>query len=338
MSTKIAVLGLGEIGKTVLAQLSQNPQVDAHGFDITNGHDLSNVSVIEQCLSGMDAVIATTPYFLNLKIAEVAARFEIVYFDVTEDVDTSNAIKNMNANMPMISQCGLAPGMVSIIANNLAKTFDKVRDIKIRVGALPQLPTNHMKYNFTWSTIGLINEYSNPCRELENGKIGWKSPLSGLEQLTIAGMPLEAARTSGGIGTLADSWKGKAENVNYKTIRYPKHFDYMKFLIDDLKMHKDKETFRKIFDSTVPRIKNDMILILIIVNGEKDKKFMEESYTKIIMPDLGLSAIQLSTVFGLMSVVDTWLDGNIKASGLITQESLDFNLISKSTYSQIYLN
>jgi len=345
---KIAILGLGHIGSIVELELRKYEKhgtglidptntLEVFGYDLSNGVDFSDPKTIPVLLDGMDAVIATTPYMFNHQIAKTAAEQNVAYFDVTEDVETTKLIEEMDSEAPMVPQCGLAPGMVSILANTMADTFDEVDKIEIRVGALPQSPNNHMRYNFTWSTIGLINEYCNECHELENSTLITRPPLSNPEKIILNGMDLEAATTSGGIGTLAESWCGTAKTVNYKTIRYPGHFDYMRFLRDDLKMADNKELFKTLFDNAVPRISNDLILIAIYVTGKKDNKLVQESYDRLIMPKNNLTAIQLATVSGLLAVVDVWLAGGINLGGFTTQESLNYDQIVKSIYSKVYL-
>ena len=88
------------------------------------------------------------------------------YFDLTEDVEVTRAVRRTAEarRRPSCPQCGLAPGFISIAANELITHFDELRTIKLRVGALPQHPNNVLKYSLTWSTEGLINEYGNPCQ------------------------------------------------------------------------------------------------------------------------------------------------------------------------------
>lgn len=333
-------MGTGNIGSFVYKELKAHLSIypdDISIYDISNGYDLSDPQVIETCLVGKNAVIATTPYFLNLEIAKKAAELGVVYFDVTEDVKTTEEVSKFNLTVPFFPQCGLAPGMVSIIANHLAKEFDEVEEIKIRVGALPQTPNNVMKYNFTWSTIGLINEYCNPCMELIDGEIQQKAPLGDLETLRVCGMDLEAATTSGGIGSLIKSWQGRAKTVNYKTLRYPGHYNYMKFLLHDLKMADNKQVFEKLFDASIPKIENDMIVIFISISGKRSGKFTQSIYEKIILPSNGGSAIQVATVHGLLSVFDSWVNGNVKKVGIVRQEELNFDDISLSLFSEVFL-
>jgi len=346
---RIAILGLGHIGSLVAAELKKyeqvstgllNPNVTVQTlpYDLTTGHDFSDPAVIEKCLDTADAVIATTPYMFNEAIAKEAARRNIAYFDVTEDVHTTDIIKELDNTSPMVPQCGLAPGMVSILANKMASTFDAVDKIEIRVGALPQTPNNHMRYNFTWSTIGLINEYCNECDELVDGNLVRSAALGKEERIVLNGMELEAATTSGGIGTLAASWATKAKNVNYKTLRYPGHFQYMRFLRDDLGMKEHKQDFEKIFNTSVPRVKNDLVVIIIFITGLKDGKLVQESYDKLVLPLNGYTAIQLATACGLLSVVDVWLADQIDTKGFTAQEDISFDTVAKSKYSKVYIS
>ena len=95
----------------------------------------------------------------------------------------------------------------------------------MRVGALPQFPTNALTYNLTWSTDGLINEYCNPCEAIHDGERMHVLPLEGIEHFSLDGVRYEAFNTSGGLGTLCDTLDGRVRELNYKTIRYQGHRD-----------------------------------------------------------------------------------------------------------------
>ena len=91
----------------------------------------------------------------------MSSKLNMNYFDLTEDIETTNYIKELSKNTTkvMAPQCGLAPGLIGIIGNNLACEFDKLRDIELRVGALPRYPNGQLAYSFTWSPEGVINEF-----------------------------------------------------------------------------------------------------------------------------------------------------------------------------------
>ena len=129
------------------------------------------------------------------------------YFDLTEDVAATRAIKQLaeGASTAFMPQCGLAPGFIGIVAHHLAQGFDTLHEVKMRVGALPAFPTNALKYNLTWSVDGLINEYCHPCEAIRGGKNIEVLPLEGLEHFSLDGTEYEAFNTSGGLGTLCET-------------------------------------------------------------------------------------------------------------------------------------
>ena len=119
----------------------------------------------------------------------------------------------------------------------------------MRVGALPQFPTNELKYNLTWSTDGLINEYCNPCEAIHDGKSIDVLPLEGLEHFSLDGVDYEAFNTSGGLGTLCETLEGQVRELNYKTVRYPGHRDLMAFLMNELRLSERRELLKDILEN-----------------------------------------------------------------------------------------
>src|SRR5690606_17942664 len=144
------------------------------------------------------------------------------YLDLTEDVASTRRVKELakEAKTAFIPQCGLAPGFISIVAYDLAKRFDKLDSVRMRVGALPQYPSNALNYNLTWSTDGVINEYIEPCEAIVNGELTEVPALEEREEFSLDGVTYEAFNTSGGLGTLCETLEGKVRTLNYRTIRY----------------------------------------------------------------------------------------------------------------------
>lgn len=332
---KLAILGLGHIGKIVFETLKDDKRFVVSGYDLSNGFDLSNSESLNTIIKSVDGVLASTPFHLNAKIAEICNEQGVDYFDLTESVEVTNFVKTLN-NSSFVTQCGLAPGMVSVIANHIAKQFDKVKDIEIRVGALPENASNHMGYYRTWNTEGLINEYIHKCPAIKNNAYVELEPLADVEDVMLNGAALEAANTSGGIGSLPDSWLGKAENVNYKTLRYPGHWKLMQFLKDDLNMKENFDTFVKLFNNHIPQTDRDFVFILISVKGYINNTFAVRQYSKIVESKNGFTAIQRTTAGGVMAVLDSWVEGNINNKGWVKQEELDFNSVWQSPYAESY--
>src|SRR5882672_10225176 len=194
---KVAVVGAGKIGELIVALLSQRYDVYVYDMDlkrakITAGRTAQAVRVnanhektLVRLLKGKDLVINSCPHFMNLPIARAANKAGTSYIDLSEDVKTGMEIKKMakRTNGYFVPRCGVAPGFIQIIASHMMRTYDIVERASLRVGALPENPTNALKYNLTWSTDGLINEYGNPCEAIENGEFKMLQPLEGYERL-----------------------------------------------------------------------------------------------------------------------------------------------------------
>jgi len=334
MKAKIAIVGSGNIG-WALRQLLKN-DYDLKQGDIADGFDALDIEQVKDFLKGNDAVISAGPFKVNKNIAKVAADFGIAYFDLTEDVETTEYIKTLESKSILMPQCGLAPGAINICAAGMMKEFDKVNEVLMRVVALPRFTTNEMSYYLSWSTNGLINEYCNEADAIYEGKPVKVMPLEGIEKIVIEGESFEAFNTSGGCATMCETYEDEVENLTYKTIRYPGHVSHMKFLFNDLHLKKNKEILEKLFDKEVPRTKNDVIIFFIKVIGVIDGVLQEKTYLRKIYGDEKLSAIQLTTASGVCSALKMYLDGKITNQGFTKQESLSWDDFLNNNFGKVY--
>jgi saccharopine dehydrogenase-like NADP-dependent oxidoreductase len=218
---KAIILGAGHIGTAIATDLASTGSYqvtladrDARRLTLKQTDqvtfqpvDVSDAKALRAALKGQDIVISACPFFLNIAIAEAAKECGVHYFDLTEDVETTKAVAELakGAKTVFVPQCGLAPGAIGIIGHHVAKSFEKAVGVHMRVGALPLYPTNALKYNLTWSTDGLINEYCNPCEAVRDGRMVELLPLEGLEAFSLDGTDYEAFNTSGGLGTLSET-------------------------------------------------------------------------------------------------------------------------------------
>ena len=288
--------------------------------------DLTDARAFANQLKGQDVVLSATPYSLTATVAEAAKLAGAHYLDLTEDVESTRTIKRLadGANTAFIPQCGLAPGFISIVANDLAKKFEKLREVQMRVGALPVYPTNALKYNLTWSTDGLINEYCNPCESIRDGERGEVPALEELEAFSLDGIAYEAFNTSGGLGTLCDTLEGKVENLNYKTVRYPGHRDIVKILVRDLRLGLRRDIMKDVLETAIPITYQDVVLIFVTVSGWMEGRLTQESYAKkIYAQNVGsrlMSAIQITTAAGICAMCDLLVAGKLPQKGFVKQE------------------
>src|SRR5688500_12384313 len=249
----IVVIGAGKIGATIAELLSatgdyrvtvadRSPKALEH---LAHQDRLRRVQLevaderaLVELLNGAFAVLNASPFQLTTDIAMAARAARTHYLDLTEDVASTRAVVELaaGAEQAFIPQCGLAPGFVSIVAYDLARRFEQLDSIKLRVGALPRYPSNALNYNLTWSTDGVINEYCEPCEAIVDGVRRQVTPLGDLEEFSLDGVTYEAFNTSGGIGTLCDTLEGKVRSLNYRTIRYPGHALIMRALLNDLRL------------------------------------------------------------------------------------------------------
>lgn len=345
---RVLVLGAGKIGSLVACLLSERGGYDIHLGDLNlegathlvedlglervtpSFLDVRHPDAVGTYLSAhpVDAVVSSLPYFCNPTVAGLALTHGVHYFDLTEDIEVTCQIRVLSAGaaQAFMPQCGLAPGFISIVTHDLMSHFGSLDTVKMRVGALPVHPSNALKYSLTWSTDGLINEYGNLCHGIEGGEKVPLQPLEGYETIELDGLLYEAFNTSGGLGTLADSYAGRVQTMNYKTLRYPGHCEKIHLLMKDLKLNEDRATLKRVLERAIPQTLQDVVLIYASVTGTNEKGFFEENYVKKVYPQCIKgrlwSAIQVTTASSLCTVVDLVLRNPSQYHGFVTQESI----------------
>ena len=354
---QIVVAGAGKIGATIAEMLVETGDYEVTVVDrsaaqlgaiaqggaiTTQALDLDQPGALETVLAGKFAVLSAAPFHLTSRIAEAAANAGVHYLDLTEDVASTRRVKELakQAKTAFIPQCGLAPGFISIVANDLAKRFDRLRDVHMRVGALPTYPTNALKYNLTWSTDGLINEYCNPCLAIRDGGAIETLPLEEVESFSLDGVDYEAFNTSGGLGTLTESLAGRVENLNYKTVRYPGHRDIIKMLVRDLRLDRRRDLLKDVLETAIPMTRQDVVLVFVTVTGERDGRLQQDTYAKKIyareIDGRLFSAIQVTTAAGICAMVDLLVQGKLPQSGFVRQEQAALPDFLANRFGQYY--
>ncbi|SFL90455.1 saccharopine dehydrogenase family protein [Variovorax sp. OV329] len=337
----VLVLGAGKIGSTVADMLAQHhsqlritlaDQFDPSGQDDRQVRriklDAARPDDLCTALSGHDAVINCLPYFMAQPVAAMATTCGSHYFDLTEDVAATEAIRRMavNASAVLMPQCGLAPGVVGMLGWELACRFDTLYDLRLRVGALTRHATNSLRYNFTWSIDGVINEYCNPADAIVNGERVKVQPLEGHETFTLDAEAFEAFNTAGGLGTLCESLQGRVRNLDYKSIRYPGHREAMNFLLHDLRLVERRDLLRQVLELAVPHSRDDVVILFAAASGLREGRFEQETCLARIygasLRGKARTAIELSTAAGVVGALELLQQGKLPAQGFVRQEQV----------------
>ncbi|MGB9081795.1 MAG: saccharopine dehydrogenase C-terminal domain-containing protein [Desulfuromonadaceae bacterium] len=346
----ILVLGLGKVGLLVASMLHET------GFSVTGADarcreeppfpvillQVGNADELTNAMRGFDAVVSCLPYAFNLGVATAACGLGVHYFDLTEDVPTTRAIIEMSrsAMTVMAPQCGLAPGFIAIVGASLAKKFEKVRSIRLRVGALPCHPTGLLSYAFNWSPEGVVNEYLNDCEVIDNGVHKWVPSLGWQEKLVIDGIQLEAFTTSGGLGTMCETYAGIVENLDYKSIRYPGHAELMIFFFHELLMRNDRKRAGEILVNAKPPVSEDVVYVHASAEGWHQGRLAREEFVKAFYPRIidgrRWRAISWMTAASVCSVIELVNNGTLTDRGFIKQEEIALEKFMETKNGRLY--
>ncbi|MBK9439123.1 MAG: saccharopine dehydrogenase NADP-binding domain-containing protein [Chloracidobacterium sp.] len=356
---KILVLGAGRMGHGAVFDLINNsPDVESvtvADFDlkkadavadavdparVTPHHiDASNESDVARLMAGHDSVISCVNYWYNVSLSRAAIATGANFCDlggnnyiVDEQLALDAAAKAAGVNV--IPDCGLAPGMVSILAMHGAARFDSVDEIHIRVGGLPQNAQPPLNYQLVFSVEGLINEYIESARVIRDGKIVEVESMTELESLSFDGFPpLEAFQTSGGTSTLPDTFLGKIRELDYKTIRYAGHCDKFKTMIDlglcssdeivaDFVSTTPRKVFAELLQKHLPADGPDYVLVRLDFAGAKDGAQRKLRYDIVDKLDesTGMSAMMRTTAFPASIIAQMMARGDVLSRGATPQE------------------
>jgi saccharopine dehydrogenase-like NADP-dependent oxidoreductase len=360
----ILVIGGGKIGSVVAELLVDTPENNGYtvtvadrsaallvGIDADKAKsprlstlvlDVNDPVRLRAALEGRFAVLSAAPYHLTLAVARAARDAGVHYLDLTEDVASTRAIRELSAGAAsaFIPQCGLAPGFISIVAADLASKFDSLDSVRMRVGALPAYPSNALNYNLTWSTEGVINEYCEPCEAIVDGQVREVQALEEREEFSLDGVLYEAFNTSGGLGTLCETLAGKVRTLNYRTIRYPGHAAIMKALLHDLRLRDRRDVLKDILERSLPATMQDVVIVFVTVAGLRDGRLQQDTYARKIyshaLAGKMRSAIQITTASSLCAMLDMLAAGTLPQRGFVRQEEVPLDAFLANRFGRVY--
>jgi lysine 6-dehydrogenase len=356
---KILVLGSGRMGLGAAFDLAHNSDVEAvtvADLDVERARavstavksdklrpaqiDVTDERAVVELMRGHDAAISCVTYFHNVRLARAAVEARVNFCDlggnnavVAEELALDDAARAAGINI--IPDCGLAPGMVSVLVAHGAKRFDELEAIHIRVGGLPLEPRPPLNYQIVFAVEGLINEYVERARVIREGKLIEVDSMTEVERLRFAAPfdEMEAFQTSGGTSTLPQSFAGRVQELDYKTIRYPGHCEQFKLLIDlglasseELEIDgigvRPRRVLGEMLLRHLPADEPDVVLIRVEFRGVAEGTSQRLSYDIIDRFDerTGLSAMMRTTAFPASIIAQMMARGDIKEKGAIPQE------------------
>ncbi len=319
-----------------LAAIPRRPHLDTLLLSVADS------AALAAAMRGRFAVVSAAPYSVTAAIAQAAYAAGIHYLDLTEDVATTRIVRELakDSSHAFIPQCGLAPGFISVVAMDLVRRFEKLDTLRMRVGALPEYPSNALGYNLTWSTAGVINEYCQPCEAIVQGKLVNVPALEELEHFALDGIQYEAFNTSGGLGTLCETLDGKVRNLNYRTIRYPGHRDTMKLLLQDLRLAERPAVMTDILEKAIPGTRQDVVVIFVTATGLRNGRNWQESYAQNVYPQVlagrEWTAIQTTTASSVCTVLDLLAAAKLPQRGFVKQEDIRLDDFLANRFGRAY--
>jgi lysine 6-dehydrogenase len=351
---KMLVLGAGRMGLGAAHDLAAQPdvtEVTVADVDLSKAQeiarrvgskvravhlDVNDDAAVVELMRGHASALSCVTYWFNERLARAAIEAGTNFCDLGGNnavVDAELALDEQAraAGVSIVPDCGLAPGMVAVLVAHATQRFDKVDEIHIRVGGLPQNPQPPLNYQMVFSVEGLINEYVERARVIRNGEITEVDSMTELEELEFPAPfgKLEAFQTSGGTSTLPETFLGKVRELDYKTIRYKGHCEKFKTMMDlglcssdvvdvDGLMIAPRRLLGKLLVDTLPHDEPDYVLVRVEVAG--DGKRLRYDIIDAYDPATGLSAMMRTTAFPASIVALMMARGQTSPKGALPQE------------------
>jgi len=357
---KLLVLGAGLQGCACAYDLLQNPAItqvtladlrpdrlpkflagDWNGRLRTIRLDVSDSSAVRAAFAGQAAVMSAIPYYYNGPMARAAVEGGCHFSDLGGNTEIVLEQKKLHQQaeakgISVIPDCGLAPGMVNILAAEGISRLDKAEKVKIFVGGLPQAPEPPLNYQIVYSLEGALDYYTTPSWVLRGGRPVQVDALSEVESVEFPSPvgTLEAFHTGGGISTLPFAYQGKIDVMEYKTLRYPGHAAVVRpirelglLANEPIEVKGSKVVPRDVFIAAVsPKLSKpngrDLVALQVQVSGVRQGKATSVTFRLLDYYDAqhGISAMMRTTGYSLSITGQMQVDGRVVAKGVHTPD------------------
>ena len=323
------------VAKFVAANAHEGVKVSAMKLDA------ADTGEVERVMSKHDGALSCVPYFFNLGLAKAAIKAKCHFADLGGNNTVVRqtlalADKAEKRGVALAPDCGLSPGMASILAGDLFRRLTSgqkkpyIDALRLYVGGLPAEPKEPWRYQLVFSVEGLINEYSEPARVLKKGKLKVIEPLTEPEDFKIHGFEkLVAFHTSGGTSTMPETFEGKVGECFEKTLRYPEHFPLIRGLYDlglfssePRKVNGHKVTPRQVTSQLIVEkfSGNGADVVIMRIEGEAGGRKIAYECVDRQDANTKLTAMMRTTAWPASEVLQMLCSGAIPKRGAIYQE------------------
>lgn len=318
-----------------LSQYADNPRL------VRVALDAKDLKAVARAMEGVSAVMCALPYYFNLEMTRLAIEASVPFCDLGGNTEIVFQQKGLDAaarakGITVIPDCGLAPGMVNILAQLGISRCDRVSRVKIFVGGLPQVPEGPLKYQIVYSLEGVLDYYTTLSWVLRDGRRTQVKALSELEMVRFDAPvgELEAFHTAGGLSTMATRYEGQIPTMEYKTLRYPGHAHIMEAIrelglldLDPLDVKGVKVSPRDVAVAAMaPHLQKpagrDLVALRVLVEGTKNGKPVTHTFELVDRHDesRGISAMERTTGYSLSITGQLQAEGAIKSAGVHTPD------------------
>lgn len=340
---RVSIVGAGKLGTALAALLAGQDEFSVEVVDPSEdaldrfarrelparARLLRHREALPGILAEADVTVAAVPEAAleEVAAAAVAARTHFLDFSPVR-TRVGSSLSALAQNRAVFCGCGVSPGIIDNIAGGLLREFSPVADLTIRVGSIPRFPTNRLGYGQIWNVDGLIDEYTRPCAAIRDGKLVTLEPLEGYERITIDGVGYECFTTAGGLEDLEALTMAAPRNVTFKTLRYPGHLEYMRFLLDDLGLRGRRDMLRSLLLNGLPVIHDDVLLLVLTARGDRNGQMVERTISHRFVPNPEIAPFNaLTTVAAGYAATSLLLlaRGEIAGEGLVAHHQMDTN-------------
>jgi len=300
--------------------------------------DAKQIASLRRLMRRHDAVMNALPYYFNFPVAKAAVMSGLHYADLGGNTEIVQKQKTLHKaarkkGVSVIPDCGLAPGMVNIIAAEGIRRVGEAESVKIFVGGLPQQPEPPLNYQIVYSLEGALDYYTTPSWVLRDGRPTRVDALSELEDVEFPSPvgKLEAFHTGGGISTMPWAYEGKIRTMEYKTLRYPGHVAIMRpvrelglLSLEPVRVRGVDIVPRDAFIAAVsPKLTKpsgrDLVALRVEVKGTSGARVAWQ-LLDYYDPATGISAMMRTTGFSLAITGLMQVDGRISSAGVFTPD------------------